>query len=146
MKIVLEKEYELELPGCNEYIYGVETASPIFCKTIGNNNIEYVGIICLDNTNKIINYSTVAMGTISKVNIQLSQLMKVALLSNASKIIIAHNHPSGVLQFTNFDIQMTKKIGTLSKFFGIELIDSIVVYGKDSKSIREYVGDEINGK
>lgn len=145
VKVILKTEYEIELPFNENRVFGVETAGPIFCKTIGSNNVEYISMLCLDNVNKIINYSNLAIGTISDVNLQLAQLMKVALLSNTSKIIIAHNHPSGILKFTSFDIQLTKKIGALCKFFNIELIDSLVVDDRFAKSIREHLGDEMNG-
>lgn len=141
MKLTLKKEYEIQIPNHDGYVYGVDSAKPIFCRTIGNNNVEYVAMICLDSTNKIINYSTLAMGSINNVSLQFAQLFRIVLLSNASKVIIAHNHPSGILKFTSNDIQITKKIGSLLKVFNVELIDSIIVYGENAKSIREYVGD-----
>lgn len=140
----LTKEYELEIPGNADFIYGVETAGPIFCRSIGRNNIEYVAMLCLDNTNKIVNYSSISMGRIDGVSISVSQIIKTALLSNASKIIIAHNHPSGVLEVTSNDIDVTKNIGALARYFDIELIDSLVVNNKEAVSIREKVGELSN--
>lgn len=134
------EKYEIELPGNNEYIYGVETAAPIFCKMIGDNNVEYVGLLCLDSTNRIINYSTVSIGSIDSVNASVSQILKIALISNAFHIIVAHNHPSGVLEVTSNDIEMTKKIGVLAGYFDIKLIDSLVVNGMEAVSIREKTG------
>lgn len=137
----LTKEYEIEIPGSVEFIYGVETAGNIFCKTIGGNNIEYVAMLCLDNTNKIVNYSLVSIGKIENVHVSIPQIMKIALLSNTSKFIIAHNHPSGVLKITNKDIEMTKKIGALAAYFEMELIDSLVVNEREAVSIRERIGE-----
>lgn len=134
-------DYEIEIDIDTEFIFGVETAAPIFCKKIGTANIEHVAVLCLDNTNKIINYSDVSIGEIDSVKVSIAQLLKVALLSNASKLIIAHNHPSGVLDITSCDIDMTKKIGVLLKYFNIELIDSLVVNGKYAISIRERIGE-----
>lgn len=54
--------YEIEIDTNTEFVYGVETAGPIFCKAIGTSNLEYVALLCLYNTNKIINYSKVSMG------------------------------------------------------------------------------------
>ena len=67
--------------------------------------------------------------------------MKTALLSNSSKIIVAHNHPSGVLEITSNDIDITKKIGTVAGLLDIKMIDSLVVYGKTALSIRESMGE-----
>lgn len=142
IELKIYKSYEIEIPGNNKYVFGIEQADKIFEKMIGSNNIECVGMLCLDNTNKIINYSTISMGNIAYVNVPVAQILKTALLSNASKIIIAHNHPSGVLEITNSDINMTQKIGGLAKYFEIELIDSIIVNERDAVSIRQYIGRE----
>jgi len=140
VELKLYKSYEVELPGNDKYIYGIEQADKIFQKLIGSNNIECVGLLCMDNTNKLINYSTISMGKITTVNVSVAQIIKVALLSNASKVIIAHNHPSGVLTITNSDICMTQKISALTNQFEIELIDSIIVNENESISIRHYIG------
>lgn len=136
------ESYEIEIPENIKYVFGIEQADKIFEKMIGSNNIECVGMLCMDNTNKIINYSTISMGNIAYVNVPVAQILKTALLSNASKIIIAHNHPSGVLEITNSDVNMTQKIGGLAKYFEIELIDSIIVNERNAISIRQYIGEK----
>ena len=101
-------------------------------------NVEMVGLLCLDNTNKIINYANIAMGDIDLVNTSLAQIFRVVLLSNASKLIIGHNHPNGVLKITKADINITKQIGNLCRVFRVFLIDSVVVnMNGESESIRE---------
>lgn len=141
VELIIKREYEIDVPGENEYVYGVETAAPIFCDSIGSNNVECVALLCLDSTNKIVNFAKIAIGNIENVNVSISQLIKIALLSNASKIIIAHNHPSGVLEVTSSDIEMTKKIGAIANYFEIKLIDSLVVNSEEATSIREKMGD-----
>lgn len=93
----------------------------------------------MDSTNKIINYSNISTGEIDHVKVSIAQLSKIALLSNSSKVIIAHNHPSGVVDVTSYDIEMTKKIGSILKYFDIQLIDSLVVNGNEAVSIRERI-------
>ena len=128
----------------NGYVYGVETAQKIFLSTIGKSNIEKIGAIFVDSTNKIINYTTLAMGGIDAVKLPLAELFKVALLCNASKFVIAHNHPSGILEITPLDIQLTKKIGTIANLFDMELIDSIIInMNGDIISIREHITEQI---
>ncbi|WP_304279505.1 JAB domain-containing protein [Phascolarctobacterium succinatutens] len=142
VELKLHKLCEVEIPGNDKYIYGIEQAAKIFEELIGGNNIEYVGMLCMDNTNKLVNYSIVSIGNLANVIVPVAQIIKTALLSNASKIIIGHNHPSTVLKITNSDINMTKKIGFIAKNFEIELIDSIIVNANEAISIREYVGEK----
>jgi len=68
----------------------------------------------------------------------LAQMFRCALLSNASKIIIAHNHPTGVLEITSKDVEMTKKIAFFASNFSIELVDSLVVTAENHASIRAH--------
>jgi DNA repair protein RadC len=69
-------------------IYGVETAAPIFCKQIGGSNVEKAAVLCLDSTHKVINFSITAMGDLTNVKPSAAQIVKTALLSNASYILI----------------------------------------------------------
>lgn len=141
VQVELVKKYKIDVN--NEYVYGVETCKDIFIEQIGKCNVEVVGLLCLDSTDKIINYSNISIGNINNVEASLAQIFKVALLSNASKIIIAHNHPSNILEITKSDIKVTKKIAQIASVFQIKLIDSLVVnMDGDVISIRESMKEE----
>ena len=144
VELQLAKNGVIDISDTNSYVYGVETAQKIFYTTIGKSNIDKIGVIFVNSSNKIINYATIAMGTIENVKLPLAELFKYALLCNASKFIIAHNHPSGVLEVTPPDIQLTKKIGTIAKLFDMELIDSLII-NLDGKiiSIREQIKEQV---
>lgn len=141
VELLIRKSHTIDVPGADKRIYGVESAGDIFCQSIGSCNVEHVAVLSMDSTNRAINYFTVSIGEINSVKVSLAQLFKAALLSNASKIIVAHNHPSGILSITKNDIEMTKKIAFFSNCFDIELIDSLVVSSSKAISIREYCGE-----
>lgn len=125
------------------YVYGVEAASRIFVPALGRMNTEVVGLLCLDSTHKVISYSTVAMGTVDRVAPSVAQIIRTALLSNASYIIIAHNHPSGVCEITEPDVALTKRIGAAAQLMDISLMDSLVVCPNgEFASIRENMKEE----
>lgn len=138
-------KYQMDIQCVDEYVYGVETAGPIFSKEIGKANVEKFAVLCLDHTNRIINFSIISIGIDENVNASLSQLFKMVLLSNASKILVGHNHPSGILKITKPDITMTQRIGQIASFLGIKLIDSIIVNSSEEFiSIRENIGQKEN--
>lgn len=114
-----------------------DIAKQIFCYMIGDVNVEHAALLALDIADRIINYSTISMGSISSVRVLIAQVFRCALLSNAAKIIIAHNHPSGVLKITDEDIDMTRKMAYLARLFDIEFVDSIIVSGNNAVSIRD---------
>ena len=104
-------------------------------------NTEVVGLLCLDSTHKVIGYSTVAMGSVDRVTPSVAQILRTALLSNASYIVVAQNHPSGVCEITEPDIALTKRIGGAAQLMDISLIDSLVVCPSgEFASIRESMG------
>ncbi|WP_214711486.1 MULTISPECIES: JAB domain-containing protein [unclassified Exiguobacterium] len=115
------------IPIHQKTIYGCEEAVPIFQNRIGDCARECVGLICLDANNRILNYSDINLGMTDKVPVDLAVLFKTILLSNASSIVIGHNHPSSIIKPSANDVEMTKKINELCLIFGIKLIDSIIV-------------------
>ena len=140
VKLELAIDHTFEIDTETNPIFGVECAGEIFSKKIGKSNVENVGLICLDSSNRIVNFACVAIGNIENVKVNIAEIFKIALLSNSSQIIIAHNHPSGVLEITEADISLTKKIGMIAKLFEIKLIDSLIVNCKEEiVSIRESV-------
>lgn len=140
VELQLLTRYQIELETDFDCVYGIETAQSIFYKELAMCNVEKIGIICVDCTNKILNYANISIGNLKEVRVPLGELFKVVLLSNASKFIIAHNHPSGVLQVTSSDICLTKKIGAVAKIFDVSLIDSIIInYKGEMISIREHI-------
>lgn len=88
---------------------------------------EHTFAIFTDTTNKIINYCLVGKGNERSSLLDLKTVFKVALLSNASRIILAHNHPSGSLKPSKFDLKTTKYIKFGCKILGFELLDNVIV-------------------
>lgn len=62
-------------------------------------------------------------GTVIDVRI----ILQYALKSNACSIIVSHNHPSGNLEPSNADIQITKKIKEAAKLMDISLLDHLII-------------------
>jgi DNA repair protein RadC len=100
----------------------------------------------MDSASRVINFSIISIGEISNVRVSLAQLFKTALLSNASKLMIAHNHPTGVLEITSKDIEMTRKIAFFANAFSMELLDSVVVTSEDFISIRARCKEFLNDR
>lgn len=131
----LIKEYSLSIS--DKKVYSIEEAEPIFRKLIGDSTLEKVAILCMNPQNKAINASLINIGSSASVELDISEICRVAILCNASFVIVAHNHPSGILKPSKYDINITKKIGYALSIFGIKLIDSIILGEKDeSLSIR----------
>lgn len=89
-------------------------------------------VVCLDTKNQPVSIEIVSIGTVNSAMVHPREVFKVAVLSNASKIICFHNHPSGNTNFSKEDEVITNRLKKCGEILGIELVDHIVV-GDDDK-------------
>lgn len=84
-------------------------------------------VVCLDTKNQPVNISVVSIGSVNSAIVHPREVFKVAMLSNASKIICFHNHPSGNLKCSKEDENITNRLKECGEILGIELVDHIIV-------------------
>ena len=87
---------------------------------------EELFVFCLDMRYKLIHYEKIAEGSIDSLVAYPRKIVACALRSNASHIILAHNHPTGQTKPSSKDIETTIQVLEAIKPIGIELVDHIV--------------------
>lgn len=100
---------------------------------------ENLYMIALDSANKFLGYDLLYEGTFSDVGSSMGQMTKRIWEMNAARIILAHNHPSGVLRPSNADIQTTHTVRGMLDMIGIHLIDHMIVANGECIGIFEYM-------
>jgi DNA repair protein RadC len=90
-------------------------------------NEEEFRIILLNKANKVIGVELMSMGGRSGTVVDPRVIFKTSLLSNATGLIVAHNHPSGNLTPSNEDISLTKKLKEAGNFLEIKLMDHLII-------------------
>lgn len=85
--------------------------------------------LLLNRANNTIGYVKVSQGGISGTIADPVLIAKYAIESLASGIIIAHNHPTGNIQPSDNDIQLTKSIKKGLEYFQINLLDHVILSG-----------------
>ncbi|MFD2916861.1 JAB domain-containing protein [Psychroserpens luteus] len=88
---------------------------------------EFFWVIPLSNANCVLGISEIGSGTIKSVSTNLHEIYQLVLLTNASGLIIAHNHPSGQLKPSETDKQITKKLTKLAELFDVTLLDHLII-------------------
>jgi DNA repair protein RadC len=88
---------------------------------------EVFAVIFLNNANKINHFEILSKGGITATVVDPRIILKKALEEDATKIALCHNHPSGNLNPSNADKEITLKIKEAAKFFDIEVMDHIIV-------------------
>ena len=96
---------------------------------IRNKKQEYVVLLTLDGARRLINNHIVTIGTLTSSLIHPREIFILALEDRAASIIIAHNHPSGMLDISTQDREVSKIIQQAGELMGIRLDDHIIVAG-----------------
>lgn len=90
-------------------------------------NHEEFWIIYLNRANKIISTEKLSMGSVTGTVVEIKSIFKKGIENLASGIIVAHNHPSGNLQPSQQDIELTKRIKETGKLMEISLLDHLII-------------------
>lgn len=106
-----------------------DDAVEIFAKEIQNYDREVMCVINCTSKMRPINMSIVSMGDIAGTLVTPREVFKTAILSNASMMVLMHNHPSGVPTPSVDDIVVTHKLQLLGEMMGINVMDHIIVAG-----------------
>jgi len=83
---------------------------------------------CLNMSTKsqVINMSIISMGTLNTALVHPREVFKSAILSNASSVILAHNHPSWICTPSEEDRDITRRLEGCGRLLGIEILDHII--------------------
>ena len=99
---------------------------------------EHFVSLHLDAKHQVIGYHLVSQGTVSSSLVHPREVFKAALLTNSSRIIVAHNHPSGNTLPSEDDKQTTVSLVKAGAILGIEVLDHLIVSFRHMLSIREH--------
>jgi len=88
---------------------------------------EFFWIFLVNPTGYIVGFQEIGRGSIDTTVVNIPEIFQLALLCNASGILLVHNHPSGHLEPSAQDLQITKRISKLSKLLTIKLWDHLII-------------------
>ena len=89
--------------------------------------LEQFKILLLNRANKVIGIFQVSSGGVAGTVADPKLIFSTALKACASSIILSHNHPSGNLQPSQQDIELTKKIKTGAGYLDIMVLDHVII-------------------
>jgi hypothetical protein len=96
---------------------------------------EFVMAGALDIQNRLLHWSLVAIGNSNFVSIRLADVFHGAILVNGSLVVLAHNHPSGSLEPSRQDFDLTQKVAEAGLLLGYPLLDHVIVSSTGHKSL-----------
>ena len=87
---------------------------------------EFVALF-LDRGNNVVSYYVISKGGISGTVIDVRLILAIALKTFSSSIILAHNHPSGSLKFSDADLNITYKIKSSGLLMNVNVVDHLII-------------------
>lgn len=98
---------------------------------------EEVHVMLLDDKKKIIKAEKLFEGTVNTTPITIKKVVTVAVNTNATGVILAHNHPGGVALPSRSDLKATEKLYKALELINIQLCDHIIVADEDFVSLAD---------
>jgi len=98
-----------------------------FFNRLAGKDREEFHVLFLDNQHQLIACDILFVGTIDCASVYPRELVKQTLEHGASAIVLAHNHPSGTLEPSRADIEITKKIKNCMNAIEVRVLDHLIV-------------------
>ncbi|WJI25501.1 DNA repair protein RadC [Thermosynechococcus sp. B3] len=98
---------------------------------------ERFAVLLLDVRHRLLGSHVITVGTATETLVHPREVFREAVRRNASRLIIAHNHPSGNLSPSQADLDLTKQILQAGQLIGIPVLDHLILGNGDYQSLRE---------
>ena len=96
---------------------------------------EVFSVLLLDSRHQLLGYHELFHGTIDTTSVHPREVVKLALEKNAAAVIVAHNHPSGMAEPSDADIDITQRLKTALALIDIRLLDHFIIGKGDITSL-----------
>ena len=133
-----------------QYLHSSRQVTEYLIHSMRDLQHEVMTAIFLDSSHAIVDTQVVARGTVASNTIYPRELVKLALELNASAMVIAHNHPSGNLEPSKQDYQLTRTLYLACSFMNIRLLDHLIIgqsdktYSFADHGIMASIGEDCN--
>lgn len=117
-----------------------DEAYRILRSTYSDEDIEYresFKVLLMNHNYKVLGWTTISNGGITETAADVRMILQTALLSNATCIMLCHNHPSGSLIPSRDDNILTEKIRQACEIMRIHLVDHLILTADSYYSYRE---------
>ncbi len=133
----LSRYYQVDAAQRVECLTTLDACGAYLVPRFFGRTVETVFLLCLDAKCKVICCKEVGEGSVNSANISVRKIVETALSSNATTVVLAHNHPSGIALPSEEDISTTRRVAAALKAVEVHLADHIVVAEGDYVSMAQ---------
>lgn len=98
---------------------------------------EFFMLALLTRSNRLLGVSVLSIGNTNSTTVSAKEILQLAVKTNSSSIIMCHNHPSGSLEPSKCDIEMSKRIKEVCAICDIALLDHIIITSEGYNSLAD---------
>jgi DNA repair protein RadC len=102
-----------------------------------NPETECLVALFLNTRRRVKGHQLISIGTMDTLLVHAREVFRVAIISSAAAIILAHNHPSGDPTPSEADVKVTREIMRAGELLKIELLDHVIMGNPNRASLRE---------
>ena len=111
----------------NKQITSPKDAHDVLRPFIGSADREHLVVLTLDTKNKAIGINLVSLGDLNSTIATPREVFKLAVVQNASGLIVVHNHPSGSVEPSEEDLAVSRRLDAAGQIIGIEVVDHMIL-------------------
>lgn len=100
-------------------------------------NQERFAVLLLDVKNRLLGTQVITIGTATETLAPPREIFREVIRQGATRLIVAHNHPSGNIEPSSEDIELTRQLLAGAAFLGIPLLDHLILGNGNHQSLRE---------
>jgi len=105
--------------------------------SVFNPECECMAVLMLNTRNRVKGHQLLTIGTLDTILVHPREVFRCAIIAAATKIVLAHNHPSGEPTPSEADIKVTRDLIRAGQLLKIEVVDHVVIGNPAFSSMRE---------
>ena len=126
-------------PRSHPRLIGPSSVADYFAGYFLNKDQEEFHALLLDTKNRLLRDELITIGLIDRSQVHAREVFRRAIRESCSRILLAHNHPSGDPTPSAQDIAATRSLHSAGEIVGIEVIDHIIIGTPDPRHPKAYV-------
>lgn len=123
----LGRYYQVDSTQRTEVLTSIDACGAYLVPRFFGRKLETVFLLCLDAKCKVVCCREIGEGSVNAASISVRKVVESALAANATSVVLAHNHPSGIALPSAEDVQTTRRIYAALSAVDVRLVDHIIV-------------------
>ncbi len=132
--------YDNSKASANLILTDLEQCGSYLQSKFRNRNLESVYLLCLDAKCKVLCCRMIAEGSVNSASVSVRKIVETAINANATTVVLAHNHPSGVAVPSADDVLTTRRVAKALQAVEVVLADHLVFADGDYVSVAQSGG------